>query len=161
VAKSPKIPPSLDRRPRYRGWVIPYIVVVGSDGTPHFSRNDTGRVNQVAAGRKCGQCGERLRRNITFIGPEDEVRLRKFMEPGMHPECAQYAVATCPWLSSPHYRTKNKEATDPKLIFVGDGLMTQPRPTRMAMYTTTSYRWSRKGLHVIFDVGVSLRIVWF
>lgn len=88
---------ALARRPRVGHLVVPYMV----DATRSpidFKAVDADHVRRCAEERRCGICGSKIKRGpIAFIGPTDGRRC--FADPWMHPECAEVAMAQCPFLT--------------------------------------------------------------
>lgn len=83
-------------RPTVGRLVVPFMV--DASRTPiDFKAVDAGHVEQCATRTRCGICGERIKRGpIAFIGPDDGRTC--FADPWMHPECAEVAMAQCPFL---------------------------------------------------------------
>lgn len=132
-----EIPRALRKRPRdRRGYPIPWIVLIDRNKRPHFTINDGART--IAAGRKklCGLCGEKLRRDIAFVGgPMCFLSpLGAFSDPPMHHDCARYAVQVCPYLAAPSYgrriddRTLAPGATPGGVLIKNDDLVAPDRP---------------------------------
>lgn len=84
-------------RPTVGRLVVPYMV----DATRSpidFRGLDPAHVDECARRTRCGVCGGRIRRApIAFIGPDDGRTC--FADPWMHPECAELALAQCPFLA--------------------------------------------------------------
>lgn len=134
---SVEIPRALRKRPRdRRGYPIPWIVLIDANGRPHFTINNGART--IAAGRKklCGLCGEKLRRDIAFVGgPQCFLSpFGAFSDPPMHHACAAYAIAVCPYLAAPSYgrridaKTLTPGATPGGVLIGEDSLVREDRP---------------------------------
>jgi len=76
--------------------VVPFMV----DATRmpvDFKVLDPSHVDACATRRRCGVCGDRIRRGpVAFIGPDDGRTC--FADPWMHPLCAERAMRQCPFL---------------------------------------------------------------
>lgn len=92
----PAIPEDLADLPTWKGLVIPYVQVVLRDGTPDFRAvHETKRV-QALESRLCSICGRPLGYRIVFLAHSaHQVESRIYVEPPMHPVCADYAIAAC------------------------------------------------------------------
>lgn len=86
----------LEARPRVGKLVVPFMV--DATRTPiDFKAVDAEHVRQCAEDGRCGICGGKIRRGpIAFIGPNDGRAC--FADPWMHPDCAEVAMAQCPFL---------------------------------------------------------------
>lgn len=93
-----EMPERLRRRPQFKGYPVPYIVLIRPDGTPDFRVANEERRDEVIGRRLCHLCGEPLGWWIAFIGGPSAIAQRLFYDPAMHPECARYAVVACPFL---------------------------------------------------------------
>jgi hypothetical protein len=115
------IPFRLSRRPLDgRGFVIPFTQFIKPDGTPDFRVMDDERTSKAVRRRLCSLCGEKMRRNVYFVGGPKCVENGFFYDPPMHRECAVYALQACPHLA----RAKGKYAPVPDRI-EGAGLLIQ------------------------------------
>lgn len=96
------IPRRLSRRPKdARGYPIGCLVLITPDGKPDFRATDVRQWLAIVRNRCCALCGEPLESNIAFIGGPRSHESRTFTDPGMHLECAQYAMKVCPYLAMP------------------------------------------------------------
>lgn len=116
-----EIPARLRRRPKdRRGYPIPYIVMIDKDGRPHFTINDSRKVQKCVHGKRCGLCGDKLERAaIWFVGGSRCFTQSNgaFIDPPMHEECARYALQVCPFLAAPSYAKRIDDRTlDEKAI---------------------------------------------
>lgn len=82
---------------------MPFLVLV-VDGKPDFRISDAERWAKAVRDRRCALCGEGLGRHIAFIGGPRSHASRAFTDPGMHYECAAYAMQVCPYLALPRMR---------------------------------------------------------
>jgi len=85
---------------RYGGFPVPFTVLVDLvTGIPDFTATDMERWYAAVSERLCGVCGTPLDYWIWFIGGPQSMEIRSFFDPGMHEECARYALSVCPYLS--------------------------------------------------------------
>jgi hypothetical protein len=134
-----EIPPQILTLPRdKRGYPIPYIAILNADGqgTPDFRTIDEEHWNECAIERLCEVCGRKLGYWIVFIGGKIAVDNRRFLDPPMHRECAEYARAVCPYLVTPGYIYSRKTAPEG---YVNLPFVKAERPDQMFMYVTRSY----------------------
>lgn len=84
-------------RPTVGRLTIPFVVDERNDPI-RFVTLDTGHVARCAEEGLCGICGGKIRRGpIAFIGPDDGRTC--FADAWMHPDCADVAMAQCPFLA--------------------------------------------------------------
>lgn len=153
-----EVPKSLRKRPRdRRGYPIPFIVFLDTQKRPHFTINDQQKHDHVTRKGLCSLCGEKLKEAkgepgvwfiggpVCFLSP-----MGAFLDPGMHEDCARYAVQVCPYIAAPRYatrideRTLKPEFTPSDTMIVGDMTEQTDRPTifalgRCAGYTTVQH----------------------
>lgn len=116
----------LRNRPRVGQLVVPYMVDATRDPID-FRELDAEHVARCATQRRCGICGERIKRPpFAFIGPED--RRRCFADPWMHPSCARLALEQCPFLAGRRDWRGSDAQADPllKAYSAGMGLLLAP-----------------------------------
>lgn len=102
----PEIPYHMQRLPRdERGYPIPFIVSIDTQGKPHFTINDEAKRLLCFKHDLCGICGQRLPAGRWFIGgPLSAFDPHGFyVDPPMHAGCARFALRVCPYLCSPHW----------------------------------------------------------
>jgi hypothetical protein len=105
-------------RPTVGKLVVPYMVDA-TRSPVDFKVLDAGHVDQCAMRTRCGICGARIRRRpIAFIGPDDGRTC--FADPWMHPDCADLALAQCPFLAG---RRDWREDGGPLLRPYSDGMI--------------------------------------
>lgn len=69
------------------------------EGKPDFRVVDPERVDKCVEDKLCAICGKRLGEYCIFVGgPLSKVN-HLFVDPPMHPVCAEFASQTCPFLS--------------------------------------------------------------
>ena len=147
--KDVPIPFNLSKNDRdRRGLPIPFIVYRDTRGVPHFTVDDTDRVNWVLSKKLCGLCGKPLKPGQMWLtgGPASS-----FLEDGMyttphaHKECARYAIQVCPYLALPTYtrliedKTLKPEAIDSATQVHNDGIA-PPRPPFLVLARTSGIK---------------------
>lgn len=147
-APATEIPRALRKRPRdRRGYPIPWIVLIDTNGRPHFTINHGERT--LAAGRRklCGLCGTKLRRDVALVGGTRCFLspYGAFSDPPMHRDCAAYALAVCPYLAAPSYgrriddRTLTPGATPGGVLIRNDDDVTEDRPEAFMLGTCEAF----------------------
>jgi hypothetical protein len=98
------IPEKLLDRPKFNGKLVPYFAE-SSDGKAGeeggivvFGKADPTKWQECVEGKLCAMCGGALEYWIAFIGGPLSMKSRSFLDPGMHLECAEYALDVCPWM---------------------------------------------------------------
>lgn len=140
----------------WRGHRVPYVVPYqrGQVGRPAFEAVDPVKWARCVEERLCGICGESLGYWLVFIGGPVSVENRLFMDPAMHPECADYALEACPYLlgSSEHASAETLERRAER-----DGIdrttldyASDEAPDRIAVYRTRRYQARR---HLTYPHG--------
>lgn len=102
----PVMPERIARLDRdQRGYPIPWNVLRGDDGTPHFTVNDDRKHYRALREELCPLCGERLGRWKHFIGgPQSAFHAHgAYMDLPTHHDCGRFALATCPYLAAPNF----------------------------------------------------------
>ena len=144
-----------------RGYPVPWFVAK-VDGEYDFRVVDTPKVARAVKYHLCWLCGQTLGRNIAFvIGPMCAVN-RVSSEPPSHRECAEYAVAACPFLTKPRMRRNEKDLPENRVEAAGEP---QTRnPGTMALWMTRSYQPFRAHAGndgVLFRVGPWEQVQWW
>jgi hypothetical protein len=99
VQSATMMPDRVARLPRDpRGYPI-LASITRADGGYDFRGIEWPTVLRLLRERRCGICGESLGYWMTFISGPEGIANRVFSDPAMHPECAAYAVAVCPYLA--------------------------------------------------------------
>jgi hypothetical protein len=88
-----------------RGYPIPWIVMRDLDGRPHFTINDTLKVERALKEERCAICGGKLFRGRWFLGgPAAAFHPNgAYIDPPLHHECMTFAVQVCPYLARRNY----------------------------------------------------------
>jgi hypothetical protein len=130
-----QLPPRIARLPvDKRGYPIPWNVLRAEDGTPFFTVNDDRKAWRAVREGLCPICGEHLGRWRWLAGGP-----RSAFDPGgcyldlpMHRECAEFALATCPYLALPKYLGRidvpNPAKLPPEACFLLDETVIPERP---------------------------------
>lgn len=78
---------------------IPFITTIFEDGTGDFSRINPAQVELAVKLRLCGVCGQHVGHWIAFLGgPYSASDNGAYTEPGLHEECAEWALKLCPYM---------------------------------------------------------------
>lgn len=88
-----------------RGYPVPYIVLIDKTGRPQFTINDHEKVLTCISKKLCSICGKRITGGFWFVGGS-RCFLHEhgaFLDPPLHLECAEYALAVCPFLAARRY----------------------------------------------------------
>ena len=97
-----------------RGYAIPVIVLVTSDGRPHFTVNDHEKVERAGRSFCCGICGKRLwKESAWFVGGPMSAFAANgaYLDGPVHHECGTFALQTCPYLAAPTYARRIDDRT--------------------------------------------------
>jgi len=134
------MPPRVARLARdARGYPIPHTVTFDENGTPDFRVIDPAKWAHAARFRCCGLCGEMLGGWLAFVGGDTSMRTRMFIDLPMHRDCAQYALAVCPFLAAPVFAYSRALPAATAL----NEHVSPDRPDRFGLATTKSYRQVR------------------
>jgi hypothetical protein len=117
IAQTP-IPARMAHLPKDpRGYPIPFIVALTSDGAAHFTIYDEIKVQHALSKRLCGICGKLMhKRKMWMVGGPGSAFAERgaYIDGPVHYECGQYALAVCPYLAMPNYarRIDDRKVTD-------------------------------------------------
>lgn len=133
------IPMKLRHRPKYKGLPVPYIVQYYG-GVPDFRVTDPNKWDKCVEDKRCGLCGLKHEsgRPLFFIGGHLSHETRLFTDPGMHFECARYAMKVCPFLYLKDKGYVTGRAGDEDKPRVTNEFMEEK--TRMGLFKAASYR---------------------
>jgi hypothetical protein len=95
----PPIPVRLSDRPLIAGLVVPWITARTPDGRHRFGAIDADRAARALHRRWCQICGQPLGTRFVFAMRDSDLARDISAEAGMHPECFQYSITTCPMLA--------------------------------------------------------------
>lgn len=119
-----------------RGVPIPWVTFIGADGVPDFRILDDEKKLACYRRRLCGLCGRPLDYWIVFVGGPLSVQNQLFADPAMHPACADYALAVCPYLVYSRARYSQRPLPD---VAHADERQSSERPEVMYRYVTWQY----------------------
>ncbi|HEY1897030.1 MAG TPA: hypothetical protein VGG62_12185 [Terracidiphilus sp.] len=129
------MPDRIARLPRdRRGFPIPWNVLRADDGTPFFTVNDDRKAWTAIKESLCPICGERLGKWRWFIGGPRSAfdPAGYYLDLPTHRECAEFALAICPYLALPKYLGRidvvNPEKLPPEAKVLLDETMITERP---------------------------------
>jgi hypothetical protein len=160
AAATQAIPDRLRHRPTAGGLPVPYVVALRPGGKAGFSFNSIDKVLEVARRRLCGQCGQPLDYYVAFIGSPEFCAHRFFGEPGMHEDCARYALSACPHLANNRVRGLQNIPKGARVL--QHGSEGKPAPDTWALYVTRHYTVVRTRNGVPgFKVAPPIRVHWF
>lgn len=102
------IPDQLKHLPIYRGFPVPFVVLVDAEGTPHFKVNDTEKDLLCVTKKICHICGKKLD-EFWFVGGHISAFAPNgaFNDGALHKECALYALKVCPYMAHNQYKAIN------------------------------------------------------
>ncbi len=131
------IPDRLKDRPRWEGKAIPFTTYINKEDQPEFKVVDKDIIQWCMEEQLCGICGQKLEGVVAFIGGELALQNKLYVDPGMHPECAEYSARVCPFLSLTKRNYAEKPvATNPDMRLE---YFDQPRPKKMCIYYCKHY----------------------
>lgn len=140
-----------------RGVPVPWFAE-WSDGKPEFRVADYRKILQAITDKACWVCGQRLIPPSVFVlGPMCGLN-RISSEPPSHPECAEYSVKACPFLSRP--RMERREGGIPEEAGCA-GHMIRRNPGVCALWVTKGFRLLREPGGYLFDVGDCHSVTWW
>jgi len=138
------------------GFPVPWFVA-WVDGKADFRCADGRKHARAVNADLCWLCGNTLGRFKVFvIGPMCAVN-RTTAEPPCHRECAEYAVAACPFLSKPRMRRNEVDLPDGHAN--PGGIMIKRNPGCTLLWITHDYRLIRASGGVIFKIGEPVEII--
>jgi hypothetical protein len=140
------------------GFPVPWFVATIAN-QPDFRVADGRKFRRAIDADLCWLCGNTLGRFKVFvIGPMCAVN-RTTAEPPCHRECAEYAVAACPFLTRPRMRRNEQDLPDGHAE--PGGIMIRRNPGCTLLWITHDYRLMRvdNGRGVIIKIGEPVEIV--
>jgi hypothetical protein len=140
------IPKYLENNPRWRGLPIPFIALIKDDGEPDFRVTNEINRRVVMLERRCQLCGNKMGRNLFFVGGTMAAKNNRYFEPAAHLECVIYAMQVCPFICG------RLEHVDPAEIQkeMDPGIIVYVNSS----FTTVKNPWwvIKKALHYQFDI---------
>ena len=151
-------PIRIRRLPRAKnGLPIPYTAYIDGNGVPDFRILDAPKRLKCLRDRLCGICGTKLEYWIVFIGGPVSCTARQFLDPAMHPECADFSLRYCPHLARPksHYSTRPVPTEIQQSMVMSD-----IRPDKFGRYRTRSYRMYMRDNDQLALADAPVEITW-
>ena len=162
MGKNIEVPKTMQARPTYGGYIVPYFVAWYLDNKPchekmpgaipSFVTIDVIRATHCRTQGLCWCCGKMLGAHKWFVfGPASAVA-QQSVEPPSHMDCAQYAVQVCPFILNPDRQMrapklplKERQEVNPGVATYNPGI---------------SVLWATKSYHVV-AVSKNKGIYWF
>ena len=146
-----------------RGWPVPWFVYIDDAGKPDHRIIGPDKLGRAVREERCWLCGGKLGRvKASVIGPMCAVN-RITSEPPCHPQCARYAVQSCPFLSKPRARRNEKDL--PEESQKGAGIPLDRNPGVMVIWESLMrskpFRPLQGAPGVLFDLGAPHRVTWW
>lgn len=141
-----------------RGYPVPFFVST-TDGKPNFQLADGAKWVRCVRENRCWICGKALGAFKVFaVGPMAATN-RISAEPPSHLDCAEYAIAACPFLLHPKAQRRTIDssvATVPP-----PGQHAEHNPGVMALWTTKQYKTVSPHAPSIIHLGDPTTVRWF
>lgn len=160
--KEVEIPDRLKGFPFYKGMLIHFTVFVGDDGIPDFIVVNENNRLKCMEGRLCALCGQKLEREIVFIGGDKSIKDSLFLDGPMHHECALYATKVCPYLKIETWQHTNREARhkdQPGIVMMNIPEVAAGRP-RMGWYVTDGYEVVKINGRLFYHAAEPFYVKW-
>jgi hypothetical protein len=136
-ADLPPLPERLRHLPiDARGYPVPWFVAT-VDGAPDHRIADERRRGDAIRHKRCWICGEPLGRWLSFVLGPMCCLTRTTSEPPAHRDCANYAVAACPFLTRPHMH--RRAAGMPDEARPAPGLSIDRNPGAVCIWTCADF----------------------
>jgi hypothetical protein len=140
-----------------RGYPVPFFVE-WINGVPDFRVASMGAMHRCVLTKLCWICGKPLGRLLAFtIGPMCAIN-RISSEPPQHPECAEYAVQACPFLSMPKMRRRKDDLPD---LAPPPGIMLERNPGVMLVWLTRTFTVLQERHGYLFEIGAPYKALWY
>lgn len=155
----PELPKTMKELPVVRGFPVPWFVQ-WINGEPEFRVMDHGKLTEAINNNRCWVCGVQFtnRRRAFVIGPMCAVN-RISAEPPCHPECAQFAVMGCPFLSKP--KMHRREVDLPEGVVVAEGHIERNPGVTLIWYCRTWHPFPVDGGLLLIDLGDPENWQWY
>lgn len=155
------VPETLALRPKdARGFPIPFVSAE-VNGKHDFRVIDHEKWKFVVARKVCQMCGQPIVGDIWFIGGPSCMVNHFFFDPGMHEDCARYALQVCPYLALPKFAYA-------KWIEPGEGIelratesVSMDRPERFGLLSAAGHQAVLLGRDLLVQAVVVKSIEWF
>jgi len=156
--QSVPMPAELVNRPRdARGFPITFVTLMDSDGRPDFTVIDGQKIVRCIQDHLCGLCGTTLFQPIAFIGGPLAAEQNLFLDPPMHPDCAEYAMKVCPHIATPTARYSKPNLSDGRVLF---DAVDPNRPERFVLYVTDTAQVVEYEGQPIFMAAPPTTLTW-
>lgn len=147
-----EMPPRIAKLPQdERGFPIPWNILIGSNGRPMFTVNDSHKATLAISLDLCPICGETNDEIRWFVGgPQSAFHPNGwYIDLPGHEECEEFALTVCPYLAAKDYRHRTdlklyKELADDMIITV-DYTQDPNRPIVFVMLGATKSELSPHG----------------
>lgn len=151
-------PIRIRRLPRAKnGLPIPYTAYIDGNGVADFRILDAPKRLRCLRNGLCGICGTKLEYWIVFIGGPVSCEKRQFLDPAMHPECADFSLKYCPHLARP----KSRYSARPVPAEISTHMvMSDIRPDKFGRYRTRGYKIVSDGNDVLALANAPAEITW-
>ena len=143
------------------GRPVPWFVA-DVDGEPDFRIMDGRALALAIKEHRCWVCGERMTGPTAafVIGPMCAVN-RVSAEPPSHRECAVYSARVCPFLTKPNKRRRESNMPEGATETSG-GISIRRNPGVALVWVSRHWKaWEDGSGGILFDVGTSIRVLWF
>lgn len=142
-----------------KGYPVPYFVRI-REGQPDFQLADPDKWMRCVEQGRCWICGKPLGAFKVFaIGPMAGIN-RISAEPPSHLDCAEYAVAACPFLLHP--KAKRRSLDDvPEPTAPAPGVMAEHNPGVMLLWTTKAYQAMKPREPSVMRLGDPTTVRWY
>jgi hypothetical protein len=160
--KTVKLPLHMKALPRdARGYPVPWIAAVGSDGRADFRVIDKAKTMEALTNRRCAICGK-VMLAAYFVGGPLSMRNRLFNDPPMHKDCAEYALKVCPFLAAPSFAYSRKTPDVDGMEVTVDPGMSEDRPEVFGIAPAGRYSLRQvQGEHYIHPVAWLRPVIWY
>jgi hypothetical protein len=151
-SNNPEIPRRMVTRPRdVRGFPIPYVQFIATNGEPDFRILDHGAVLRCLTGRRCALCGLPMGRHVYFIGGPLCEANGFFYDPPMHKDCAEFALRACPHIAriKGRYRAEEPDLGDKLGAIIVKGAMPDRKAEWFSLMHCTSFTFGRDNTGMI------------
>lgn len=142
-----------------RGYPVPFFVS-RPDGQPNFQLADGAKWVRCVRENRCWICGKPLGAFKVFaVGPMAATN-RISAEPPSHLDCAEYAIAACPFLLYPKAQRRSLDDAGVPMA-PPPGIHAEHNPGVMALWTTKQYKTLSPHAPAIIHLGDPTTVRWF
>lgn len=139
-----------------KGYPVPFFVRV-HNGQFDFQLADANKHRLCTERDLCWICGQQLGVFRTFVVGPIAALNRISSEPPSHLECAEYAVAACPFLMLPKAQRRDIDEAVPQ---IKPGTMLPHNPGVSVLYTTKTSKAMRGRQQFLFNLGEATTVRW-